>query len=379
MMKTFLYDFSDSQPTPSTATLYVKISGYHMLPFVIRKSDFELQGYSRTDNNITLNPGLYIIQITKPDGEIESKIVDLKEGDHKEVELILSSANKMKKKNFNIERAYQRNQEKLDPIIRILFFDGKDWKLENELVKNINFNTEIIDDINHIKINIQASDYLQVLEVRRSKGKSIYLALPINRNASINTCTVEILDDGVIFQFLCYFEYDKRTTLMLDYLSSNSFEEAADIAGNAEDMLYGKMFNPIGAVIGGYVLLRIGAIEQMHDWPQNLSNWFPKLADGAIIAGELEARKGNDKEAIDLFLDAYKRGLPIFREGLSLLVARLRSYILDEEKSINNETRKNLKVAYTHLAKLAMYTNSKYELLVIDGIHLNDIPWNSES
>ncbi|MCD6346406.1 MAG: hypothetical protein J7L96_03195, partial [Bacteroidales bacterium] len=332
MKKTFLYDFSDSQPTPSTATLNVKISDYNNLPFVIRKSNFELQGYSKTDRDIILNPGLYIIQVAKPDGGTESKIVNLKEGDYEEVELILSSTNKMKKKNFDLERTYKRKKkrlvkENLDVIIRILFFDGKNWQVEKELLENNNFNTELIDNINHIKINIHASDYLQVLEVRRSKGKSIYLVLPISQNATISTCTVEILDDGVSFQFLCYFEYDKRTTLMLDYLSSNSFEEAADIAGNAEDMLYSKMVNPIGAVIGGYVLLRIGAVEQMHDWPKNLYNWFPKLADGAIIAGELEARRGNDKEAIDMFLEAYNRGLPIFREGLSILVSRLRSYL----------------------------------------------------
>jgi len=369
MKKTFLYNFSDSQ---TIATLNVKISGYSNLPIVIRKSNFELLGYSRTDNNILLNPGLYIIQITKPDGGIESKIVHLKGDDYKDVEFTLPSANITKKNNFIISKTYKIKKEKLDPIIKILFFDGKNWKVEKELVKNTNFHAEIIDDVNHIKINVQASGYLQALEVRRVIGKPIYLLLPIDQNATINTCTVEILDDGVNFQFLCYFEYDKRTTLMLDYLSSNSFEEAADIVGNAEEMLYGKIHNPIGAVIGGYVLLHIGAVERMHNWPMNLYNWFPKLPDGAIIAGELEARRGNDKKAIELFLNAYQRGLPIFRKGLSLLVARLRSYILYEKKQINKETLKKLKVAYAHLAQLAIYVNNEYELLVIDGISLNE-------
>jgi hypothetical protein len=144
-------------------------------------------------------------------------------------------------------------------------------------------------------------------------------------------------------------------------------------------MLYSKMSNPIGAAIGAYILLRIGSVEQLHDWPHNLSDWFPNLADGAIIAGELEARKGNDKEAIDLFLNAYQRGLPVFREGLSLLVSRLRSYTLDNEDFSNKETEKDVKAAYTHLAQLAMYTHSEYELLVLEGIDLNEIPWDNEN
>ena len=379
MKKTFLNDFSDGQSSSSTATLYVKILDYYDLPFVIRKSNYELQGYSRTDRNIILNPGLYIIEITKPDGGIESKIVDLEEDDYKEIEFILDPVKQTKKKPMKMGSMFKMKKEMKDPVIRVLFFNGKNWQTEKELSEDLDLSSEIVDDINHITITVQATSHLQMLEVSRDKGKSTYLALPINQKAHINTCTIEILDDGVNFHFLYNFKYDKRTTLMLEYLSSNSFEEAADIAGDAETMLYSKMSNPIGAAIGAYILLRIGSIEQLHDWPHNLSDWFPNLADGAIIAGELEARKGNDKEAIDLFLSAYQRGLPVFREGLSLLVSRLRSYTLDNEDFSNKETGKNVKAAYTHLAQLAMYTNSEYELLVLEGIDLNEISWNNEN
>lgn len=403
MKKIFSYDFSNDQSTLATATLNVKISEYNNFPLVIRKSNFQLQGYSKTDKAIVLDPGIYIIEAVKPDGDLESKIVDLKTGDFKELELTFIPEKNIKREKGILEEAFipdapesksfdlspkasstlnpfkmkRKNTfttNKLDLMVRILFFDNNDWQVEKELLENVDYSTETIDDVDHIGIDISASEHLQILEVCRPKGESTYMVLPLHNNSNVRTCTVEIWDDEVDFQLSCYFEYSKRATLMLDYLSSNSFEQVSDIvAEEAEDMLYSKMIKPIEAVIGGYALLRIGAIERMHHWPRNLYKWFPELADGAIIAGELEARKGNDKEAIDLFLEAYHRGLPIFREGLSLLVARLRSYLLyEKELSINDKKLKELKSAYLYLAKLSMFSNNAYELLVINGLSLID-------
>ncbi len=410
MKKIFSYDFSDDQSTPSPATLNVKISDYYDFPLVIRKSNFQLQGYSKTDRTIVLDPGLYIIEAVKPDGEIESEIVDLETGDAKELKFTFTPEKNIENKKKLLEEEFEETFEdvlmmaapkrrsfdmaakasaifvprktqskkkftpkKQEVTVRILSFDGKGWQEEKELSGKVNFNRATMDNSDHIRINIDASEYLQILEVNRNKGEPTNLLLPVQKNSMIERCTVEIVDNGVDLKLSCYFEDSKRTTLMLDYLSSNSLEEAADLAEEAEGMLYSKMSNPIGAVIGGYVLLRIGAVERMHNWPKNLYEWFPRLSDGAVIAGELEARRGNDKEAIDMFLEAYKRGLPIFREGLSILVSRLRSYLLyEKELLINEKKQREIELAYSYLAKLAMFTNDAYELLVIDNISLTE-------
>lgn len=426
MKKIFLYDFSDDHSTLSPATLNVKISEYYDFPLVIRKSNFQLQGYSRTDGTIVLDPGLYIIEAVKPDGEIESEIVDLKTGDAKELKLTFTPEKNIENKKELLEEESEERFEDLLMMtapknrssdvdtkasatfrpfpgdaygslrntkasttfrprqinkkfipkkeaitVKILSFNEKGWQEERELSGAENFNRETTDSSDHIRIDIDALEYLQILEVSRNRDKPTNLLLPIQKNSMIERCTVEIVDNGVDLKLSCSFEDSKRTTLMFDYLSSNSLEEAAGLAEEAEGMLYSKMSNPIGAVIGGYILLRIGAVEQMHDWPKNLYEWFPRLSDGAIIAGELEARRGNDREAIDLFLGAYKRGLPIFREGLSLLVARLRLYMLYEKELLINETKqKEIELAYSYLAKLAMFTDDAYGLLVIDNISL---------
>jgi hypothetical protein len=64
----------------------------------------------------------------------------------------------------------------------------------------------------------------------------------------------------------------------------------------------------------------------MHDWPANLANWFEWLPDGAVIAGE-HARRLEDHETALSFLEvAATRGLPIFADGFSMLMARLGEY-----------------------------------------------------
>ena len=78
-----------------------------------------------------------------------------------------------------------------------------------------------------------------------------------------------------------------------DYVAAGQFAQAAELASDAEAMLFQKLANPIGATVGGYALLRLGGSEQLRDWPRNLQEWFPWLPDGAIIAGELALRRGD--------------------------------------------------------------------------------------
>jgi hypothetical protein len=111
------------------------------------------------------------------------------------------------------------------------------------------------------------------------------------------------------------------------YLASDEAERGGRFvsAPRAQMMLYRKRNDPIGAAIGGYLLLKAGALDRMHDWPYNLARWFPSLPDGEIVAGEHSARSGDHRMALHHFLRVRRR-LPIFTEGLSILISRLRQY-----------------------------------------------------
>ena len=77
------------------------------------------------------------------------------------------------------------------------------------------------------------------------------------------------------------------------YLNSGRADRALmTMTATAEQLLQGKMADPIGAIIGGYALLKLHELDRMHDWPDNLANWFETLPDGAVIAGAVAARRG---------------------------------------------------------------------------------------
>lgn len=120
----------------------------------------------------------------------------------------------------------------------------------------------------------------------------------------------------------------QRAEALLDMLNTGAMLEAKSFvnARLAEDLLQRKIENPWAAAIGGYYLLKVKDNERLHDWANNLANWFEWFSDGAIIhAWQMIAEnKGeDDKKLLRIkrrLLEGQKRGLPLFTEGLRLLL-----------------------------------------------------------
>jgi len=119
---------------------------------------------------------------------------------------------------------------------------------------------------------------------------------------------------------------------LLGYLSRGAIPAATSLIEHepqlAELMLRDKLSDPYAAAIGGYYLLRIGDIEErMRSWPANLANRMNWMSDGPIIRGWqllTGARPRKDETARDRFLQAVERGLPVYAEGLRLLIDGLK-------------------------------------------------------
>ncbi len=123
---------------------------------------------------------------------------------------------------------------------------------------------------------------------------------------------------------------------LLHYIAAGSFEAAQltseQALAEAESMLRDKRGNPIGAAIGGYYLLRVGALDRLHNWPNNLANWFKWLPDGAVIhAWQLlhEPDEAQNSQARGRLLQAAERGLPVYTEGVRLLIDGLELFAYD--------------------------------------------------
>jgi hypothetical protein len=126
---------------------------------------------------------------------------------------------------------------------------------------------------------------------------------------------------------------------LLGYLRSGAAEVARAIA---ESLLREKTVDPIAALVGGYYMLRNGTQSEFPDWTTNLSHWFPWLPDGAVINAwkHLQAGKrqptGAEKHfqsARDELLLAASRGIPVYTEGLTLLLEGLELMVADADNT----------------------------------------------
>jgi hypothetical protein len=128
-----------------------------------------------------------------------------------------------------------------------------------------------------------------------------------------------------------------QANLLLHYRQKGYAKEAA-VASTSEALtahllLQEKGADPIAATVGAYALLRFGDLENLvDDWTRNLLELFEWLPDGAAIRGEHLARLGRHEEAFEAFLHLLERGLPLFGEGLSFALERLRVYTTVESK-----------------------------------------------
>lgn len=117
---------------------------------------------------------------------------------------------------------------------------------------------------------------------------------------------------------------------IVGYLSRGDLyaaEAMTEWTDHAIGMLQSKVADPYAAAVGGYLLLRLQQQpSHLHSWAQNLADWFPFLPDGCVIrARQLMQHPLPDTTELEvLLLEAVRRGVPVYTEGLRLLTDALR-------------------------------------------------------
>jgi hypothetical protein len=106
------------------------------------------------------------------------------------------------------------------------------------------------------------------------------------------------------------------------------------IADLAESGVREKMRSPLGAALGGLVLLNEAPdrLKQFESWTVSLFNGFPSIPDSLPLRAELLARLGRHREAREVLRQLPERGPPWTRKGLQILTDRLSFYELTEEQ-----------------------------------------------
>jgi hypothetical protein len=114
---------------------------------------------------------------------------------------------------------------------------------------------------------------------------------------------------------------------LLGYLKTGNIENADTVLAKAEHLLFAKFDDPIAATIAGYYLLRVRRLGRLRDWAPNLARHFTWLPDGPVINAWQHIASGRGgggdthyDEAREQLLLAASRGVPVYTEGLRLLV-----------------------------------------------------------
>lgn len=145
--------------------------------------------------------------------------------------------------------------------------------------------------------------------------------------------------------------------MLLRYLAAGDMR-AADVTGEplqaslrrglgsgeatAERFARRKTFDPGSAAIGFYHLFRVRADDKLRDWPGNFARWFPWIPDAHVIRG-WQALRANDAKskrvARTSLLAATEAGVPVFTEGLQLLLEGLHMLARDAGADVRDHAR----------------------------------------
>lgn len=233
--------------------------------------------------------------------------------------------------------------------VRLRLYSGNVLRGESESRGTSHWQAKSDKGTVHILIN--GSTKPQFVQLLQPGLPSVNMALPVS---DMNECTLVItrLPDGSVS--LDALLRNPSADMLLRYVQKGFQQQAvatSDAVG-AEEALRGKRRDPIAAAVGAYALLRFGELGRLHDWTENLRNWFKWLPDGSAVRGEHLARQGQHEKALDAFLELPERGLPIFSDGLSYAVTRLRLYVTAKSKFESSK----VKSAHSLLEQLQKFT-----------------------
>ena len=96
-----------------------------------------------------------------------------------------------------------------------------------------------------------------------------------------------------------------------------------------ELLLYDKWVDPIAGCLGTYLALRMGITNGLGVATSNLVRYFGGLPDSHVLRGMFLLRSGSLMEALGQFREAIDIGLPVFREGMTLLRDKGQSLYLE--------------------------------------------------
>ncbi|WP_298540235.1 hypothetical protein [uncultured Aquimarina sp.] len=300
----------------------------------------EIDSFWMTHNNhknLNVESGVYGVALTLASGKKMEKAVMVKSNLSGKVTFDLSGLSPYETQEWaylskNLSTHVDKEKDLVDNTylgawIRLWKKEDENWKVVKiPIQESSSWNEEGVS----YELNVERDQ--QFLQVGGPKIPWKLIALPPNNNlmclirpnegpkSIVHPLEVTVTSDNWFAEtILTLLNQDSRSK------AQDLYDSSGLKSSSAEELLYGKISNPTAAAIGGYYLLKTGEIDRLHNWAENLANWMPWMSDGSIIwAWQLikEGRNSGNMNIIEIksrFLEATKRGIPLYTEGLRLL------------------------------------------------------------
>lgn len=356
------------------------------LPVEVRKPNLALVAQTLTTRSVNLEPGLYYVTARLPAGQELFNQVTISEDSPSTVILTPEPEDVSPNESLEVESYITGSQT--------TSWTGSGSSLEGLGAENVTaklraFSGNILlgqlserndqswlvplsaPSIGVAKFSVPAGN-VTLVQLLQPKVPPINMALPISPFPPQNGCQLVLTrqSDGLISVDI-HLEHI-TADMLLGYFLRGLLDQAVTIttsnALQAEQLLDQKLSYPIAAAVGAYALLRFGDLDRLHNWTENLNNWFTWLPDGAAIGGEHLARLGKHKEALPVFLELPSRGLPIFSDGLSYAIDRLRLYTTADNTHFDPSALSQAQSLLKDLKRFIAFVDFRKPLLTFSGI-----------
>ena len=225
------------------------------------------------------------------------------------------------------------------------------------------------EDLRVARFSISGLDSPQLIQLLQPQMSVINVMLPVSLSYK---CSLDLkqLPNGscAVDIHLANAEAD----LLLRYLQEGQLAQGDVLTASEqqvrEALLNLKWDDPIAAAVGAYALLRFNDLSRLKGWTEDLSSRFAWLPDGIAIRGEYLARIGEHNQALTLFIDLPSRGLPVFSDGFSYIIDRLRLYTGHGIDLFESEKLSQVQTLLKRLQEIAFFVDFRQSLLTFNGI-----------
>lgn len=221
-----------------------------------------------------------------------------------------------------------------------------------------------------------------MLRLEQSNGEALHVRLPANLR-EVRARIDYLMEERALLFSIRLSSREPAADAALNYIQKGdlySAESMTEWIDEMEDMLFHKVEDPYAAAIGSYLLLRLGRYDRMHDWPRNLADWFDFLPDGCVIWAQQLMHLAPDKqdEIRDYLLKTVERGLPVYTEGLRILLDGLRLLGEDGKGALQSVQKQAGDVLWQSPVTATLHCDNKDTVVVDKRAVLYDIEFSAK-